>query len=307
MRREVEIHQAVADAADHARQEAADALEVADVIDQVPVVAQVAADRWLDIMQAANMDLIAKNLMQIGAEFLIALRNGDIYKISEILEEESKNLAKIKNNAIAPAEFIEKLVLAHKQEKNWMLFQACDHRQINIIHLLLRAGADINYLNHNGYTCLIAAARAGHTNVVKHLVEAGANKIIQNHYGDTALIAAAQAGHYKTVAILLQAGPNEIDLDLQNVTRNAALHMAVKYGLYKVVKKLIKAGADIEAPNGNGRTPLILAAKYNLPKIVKILLHEGANTQVIDDDGLRAFDYASNNDNLDILGLPNFD
>ena len=99
---------------------------------------------------------------------------------------------------------------------------------------------------------------AGHVDVVRLLVEAGAHKDFTNMDGDSALLMAALRGHVDVVRLLVEAGA---DKDLANYDGYTALLIADLHGYVDVVRFLVEAGVDKDLPNYDGFTPLMLAAR----------------------------------------------
>ncbi|BAY73557.1 ankyrin repeat domain-containing protein [Trichormus variabilis] len=81
--------------------------------------------------------------------------------------------------------------------------------QIEVIRLLINAGADVNAKSNEGWTALIAAANSGCVEAVKLLLQAGADAKAKDCWGDTALSRALAAGYVDIVQLLQQAGAEE--------------------------------------------------------------------------------------------------
>ena len=101
--------------------------------------------------------------------------------------------------------------------------------------LLVKANADLNMADGDGWTPLFHATEEGHEAVVKILVEAGADL-------------------NKTVRLV------------------TPLYMAAWHGDEAIVKILVKAGADLNMANNDGWTPLRITAEKGHEAVVKILL-----------------------------------
>jgi ankyrin repeat protein len=77
---------------------------------------------------------------------------------------------------------------------------------LNILAKLINAGADIHAVGNNGMTCLIEAAGAGRAENVRLLLNKGAKVNARSNLNETALIHAAAGGHLEVVRLLLSAG-----------------------------------------------------------------------------------------------------
>lgn len=71
------------------------------------------------------------------------------------------------------------------------LTEATRQGNLEIMKLLIKAGADVNLQMEEGYTALMDAALAGNIDAVKMLVEAGADVNIKDIYQEHALSMAA--------------------------------------------------------------------------------------------------------------------
>jgi len=78
--------------------------------------------------------------------------------------------------------------------------------------------------------------------IVQVLVQAGAKLNEKDNTGSTALMMAVYNGHTGIVKALIEAGA---DLDLKDNNQNTALMLAVKYDFMRIVYGLCKNGADL--------------------------------------------------------------
>ena len=76
---------------------------------------------------------------------------------------------------------------------------------LEVVQLLLEAGADKNAVSANGATAMMSAAQHGHLEVVRVLLGAGAEKNAATANRVTALMVAALDGHLEVVQLLLEA------------------------------------------------------------------------------------------------------
>ena len=141
---------------------------------------------------------------------------------------------------------------------------------IELVTLLIDAGADVNATTKSGQTPLILAAQNGHDKVVELLLGAGANVKAVNTRGASALFMAAQEGHDKAVKLLLKKGA---DAKTVNANGTSALFMAVKKGYHEVVKLLLEKGVDVTDTNVAGTYSILgTVIRYKHIKVVKVLI-----------------------------------
>ena len=85
---------------------------------------------------------------------------------------------------------------------NW----AAWHNHVEIIEELLRHGADVDGVNHTGFTPLHHAAESGAPEAARVLIEAGADVNLPSLAGETPLQRARREGHHDVVRLLEAAG-----------------------------------------------------------------------------------------------------
>jgi len=98
-------------------------------------------------------------------------------------------------------------------EDGWTaLIWASKNGNLEMIDILMKAGADVDHQNYNGYSALMKAAGWGNLESVKYLIEKyNANidlKNIKYEYSSTSLILAARNNHLDIVKYLLKKGAN---------------------------------------------------------------------------------------------------
>lgn len=161
-------------------------------------------------------------------------------------------------------------------QENTALILASYYGDIEIVKLLLDAGANPNLFDEEQKTALSHAADKGYLEIVKLLINAHAAIDTQNENGHTPLMFAARAGHAAIVEFLIR---NHAQINMRDNEGNTALHLAIKEGHPHVVKLLLNAGALTTIPNEQEMTPLMLAQRTNNPNkeaIIKLLRDKGA-------------------------------
>lgn len=120
-----------------------------------------------------------------------------------------------------------------------------------------------NLQDENGLTPLHIASRGDAINIVKLLLEAGADPKAKDPRKNTPLHSACYFGNIKTAGLLVKANA---ELNAQNEYGVTPLHMATRMGQSEVVDLLLGAGADPNAKDYKGLTPLDISNKINEDK-----------------------------------------
>ena len=109
---------------------------------------------------------------------------------------------------------------------------------------------------------LTIATRSNHVDIVTMLVVAGANIDYQDMGGETALHAAARFGHVECAKVLLQPQENKgVNTEVQeNAYAWTPLFVACVDGQFEMVKLLVDAGANVERKDVSGWTAIEHAA-----------------------------------------------
>eukprot|EP01122_Echinamoeba_exundans_P003289 TRINITY_DN1340_c0_g3_i1.p1 TRINITY_DN1340_c0_g3~~TRINITY_DN1340_c0_g3_i1.p1 ORF type:complete len:643 (-),score=99.66 TRINITY_DN1340_c0_g3_i1:45-1973(-) len=142
--------------------------------------------------------------------------------------------------------------------------------------------AAIDLRDQNRWTPVLLAAAHGYLNIVELLVEAGADLtcVDQDQSGLLHFVARNR--------LTLQAAPRisklvsslverKFDLNAPNIHGVTALHEACVRGQVTLARALLENGANVEAATKNGESPLIWAAREGRVDIVSFLLGRGAS------------------------------
>ena len=139
---------------------------------------------------------------------------------------------------------------------------------------LIAQKADVNAPDGDGTTALHWAARNGDLQIVKLLMSAGARATVANRFGVTPLQLAAENGNRAITEVLLKAGADANDKNREGET---VLMMAARSGDVPTVKLLLASGAMVDARESwRDQTALMLAASENQAAIVQALVEAGA-------------------------------
>jgi ankyrin repeat protein len=161
------------------------------------------------------------------------------------------------------------------------LFIVAENIRLDILTLLIAAGADVNKARATGCTPLLyMAAQRGHAGVVSVLIETpgvdlNAALTDGGNAGSTPLFIAAQENRLDVVTLLIAAGADVNKACVDGVT---PFHMAAQNGQAAVVDLLIAAGANVHATlTSSTTTALSLALAQGHDEVVQKLRAAGAN------------------------------
>lgn len=137
------------------------------------------------------------------------------------------------------------------------------------LELLRRHPEQVDAKNQ-GRTALQVAAYLGQVELVQLLLQAGAGLDLPDDEGSTALHYAALGNQPDVARLLLSAG---CGADVINSARSSALHVAVQRGFLEVVRVLCEQGCDVNLPDAHADTPLhsAISAGSGANGIVEVL------------------------------------
>lgn len=183
---------------------------------------------------------------------------------------------------------------------------AAQEGHIEIVEMLIGAGANLDRQSKYGSTALLQASQGGKHEVVKLLLAGGAATELARFDGTTPLILASEKGYRSCVEALVRAGASvaherddgasAIDVASEEVSdllvssaaepmiesgtlpgeEGVTLHQAVLQRDIAVVRALLDRGESLDSADEEGSTPLHYAAWVADPKILAELLERGA-------------------------------
>jgi ankyrin repeat protein len=169
-----------------------------------------------------------------------------------------------------------------------------DNNIESVIELITENPDYVNYVLNTNLKPLHYAAAVGNVEIVRVLIEAGAELEASDKYGETALNIASAFGHADVVRQLLTAGAKVDARSNKGFTPlmgacSKTYSEVVQGGYLDTVRVLIEAGADVNA-RGKGfyykdSTPLFIAAIRGHIDITELLLTSGVDWTMRNQDG----------------------
>ena len=161
------------------------------------------------------------------------------------------------------------------------LYNACWHRKMSVVRILLEAGADPNLKPDDGIgnTPLMECLHDDCIETFRMLIKAGADVNGKNNQDITVLIMAVSCPNIEAVRLLLEGGA---DVNAQNCIGDTALYWAIPDSTEEIVEILLEADAQVDTANDLSYSPLMLATYLNKTRIVEILQTAGASTAGLD-------------------------
>ncbi|XP_013411085.1 ankyrin repeat domain-containing protein 17 [Lingula anatina] len=159
------------------------------------------------------------------------------------------------------------------------LHEAVRNNYLSIVKLLIERGADVNAIDHGGYTPLHhAACNKNRSEVIKMLKDSGANiNAYDGQLRSTPLALAIRCGRHDNIKALIEAGCNVND-GIEGFYSVTPLLLAINHNDAESVRLLLEAGADPDLQNHNtGKTPLLLATEENHKEITRLLIENNCD------------------------------
>ncbi len=181
------------------------------------------------------------------------------------------------------------------------LVAAAQSDDVPAVQALLARGDDVNVLDKvTDKTALMAAADNGNLQLVQLLLGAGAKLNARNEYGQTALMHLGANATPELIRLLVGAGAK---LNFTDKDGDTALMNIARWGKAEALRALVEAGAKVNERNHNGDTALMLAAAEAELDNVKVLLNAGADVNRRNNDRQTALQQARANDDDEIVQL----
>ena len=149
-------------------------------------------------------------------------------------------------------------------KKGELLWKAVEKNNVQMVKLLIVAGADVNAQDNNGWYPLHFAAKYNSKEVAGLLIAQGAGVNARDNSGYTPLHFAAEDNSKEVAELLIAQGAGVNARDEFDWT---PLHFAAKYNSKEVAELLIAAGADLDIRNNKGETAEQCAKTPEMRKI----------------------------------------
>lgn len=177
-----------------------------------------------------------------------------------------------------------------------------------ITKLLLDYGVSANANENMGYSPLMVAAGDGNLEIMRILIRAGANVNYKSSNYD-ALTVAIENGHSFGVSLLLESSA-DIEQYRNNEKEVWLLSVAIKSGNYRLVDLLMNNGFRLNAIDANGNTPLYRAIENQSPyNMIDFLLQKGADPcleSATGENSIRLYDRLRNASTFNPYGTSNY-
>lgn len=221
--------------------------------------------------------LVEQNIVDINQE--IILKNGDK---SNILFVAAQNGSV---DLLTMVMATSKLNLNYQNDKGTTpLWIACCNLHIDVVGMLLMAGADPNICNYKGDSPLIPACQKGSLTIVQMLVDTGCNINTKNKNGDTVIILCCRNGQHQILQYLLSQMSKEVVeqemMTFSDIDGFNPMFAAVELDRFECIKVLhsIYPKLDYVTSSTNAilpdASPLHLAAFYGRLNAFKTLVED---------------------------------
>ena len=178
-----------------------------------------------------------------------------------------------------------------KENKIPLLAQLCLKKNVAGVRLLIKAGANVNYVASDSRTILHWAIDADHAEIITLLLQAGADPFAPAGNQALPLHDAVWYARTESIKALLPAY-KDVNYSPSGGHNGTPINLAINLGSGHVVQLFIDAGINLN-DNSRGELPLIHAAKAGKAEIVTQLLKAGADKNARNKDNKTARDMAA--------------
>jgi ankyrin repeat protein len=178
------------------------------------------------------------------------------------------------------------------------LIQLCKEGNTDEIRSLIADKADVNAVM-DGCSPLRLAIEANNLDLLDVLMQAGADPSRVFGIGETVLMTAALRGYLEVVLYLLQHQPASL-INAFDYLGHTALFLAIQHSKVNVASALLDAGADATIRTLYGTTTLMVCSD---PALAERLLEKGVDVNAQDERFMDAIAHALRRDGIDMAFL----
>ncbi|MBA3052338.1 MAG: ankyrin repeat domain-containing protein [Candidatus Omnitrophota bacterium] len=195
----------------------------------------------------------------------------------------------VKNNMIKTADILIRSGASVKAEyDSGLLHLAAAKNNIDMIKLLLGAGADMSVRDRHAFSPFGEAVRSGSFEAASFFLGSGA--LANERQGDlTPLMIAAKNNDLKMASLLTE---NMADVGAASSDGTTALFYAAMRNYHVIAEFLIGMLADVNAADAKGWTPLMAAVAENSLETARLLIKNGADINARNAEALNALEIA---------------
>lgn len=177
------------------------------------------------------------------------------------------------------------------------LRRATDQSSLEMVSLLLEAGAPPDQLGEAPTAALHVAARRGDPAILGRLLESATEAAVVDRFGFRPLDHAAYFGRSATFQVLWHSAAERAAIDHSS----SLLHHAAHGGDVGIIEAVLGAGFDIDRLDSNGQAPLHMAVTKGHVAATSHLLSRGAQVDRRDELGQSALHLSSAGENAHLL------
>ena len=129
-----------------------------------------------------------------------------------------------------------------------------EDKNLNLVLLLLKNGAEVNKRDWAKNTPLYLAIRKGQFMIAEALLKHGADTNVENEQGETP-VHVLSSNYYINEGIIFKLLKNGAEVNRRTVNNDTPLHLAISHSQFVLANILLEHGADANAENTRGETP----------------------------------------------------
>jgi hypothetical protein len=240
----------------------------------------------IDSLDEGSYKAVVRATGFIDKELEVQLTAGDKLSLDTNLEVSSEVSFEIVTTGVVT-------LLAYQSP----LLNAASYDDLDGVREYLAKGVNAN-TQERGDTALHIAVSRNNIEMVRVLLDAGANPNIRDEGKNTALLMLNEECTVEMIKLLLDAGAK---VNVKDEEGMRPLMIAAEFESSEVLQVLLNAGAKVNKRDNEGRAALMIAVKEGRLESVRALLAAGANVSLKDKTGKTALQIAMENDDEEII------